>query len=336
MNHVIGLDIGGANLKVAHSDGHCRSRAFPLWKQPEKLAEAIREIIDGWLPCQALAITMTGELADCFSTKAEGVARILDSVEEVAGLCGPVLWQTAGEFVPIDVAREFWQLTAASNWHALATFVGRAAQEDGALLIDIGSTTTDIIPLEHGRPVSVGMNDRERLESGELVYCGVRRTPLCALASEIRFRGQSTRLAAEFFATTEDVYLLLGDLAEDPTNTETANGRPATREAAYDRLVRMLCCDRNEVSMEEAIDLARQFAEQQEQRILTAIQQVLERQALPCRSVILSGSGSFFAERLANRHPQLKLATPLKLSTMFSPDIAEAACAFAVARMAAE
>lgn len=336
MNHVIGLDIGGANLKAAHSDGHCRSRSFPLWKQPERLAEAIREIIDGWLPCQALAITMTGELADCFTTKAEGVARILDSVEEVAGLCGPVIWQTAGEFVPIDAAREFWQLTAASNWHALATFVGRAAQEEGGLLIDIGSTTTDIIPLEYGQPVSVGMNDRERLESGELVYCGVRRTPLCALASEISFRDRSTRLAAEFFATTEDVYLLLGDLPEDPANFETANGRPATREAAYDRLVRMLCCDRSEVSLDEAIELARRLAEQQEQRISAAIQQVLDRQTRPCRSVVLSGSGSFLAERIAGRHPQLKHATQLKLSTMFSPEIAEAACAFAVARMAVE
>ncbi len=32
MPHVIGLDIGGANLKAAHSDSPCRSVAFPVWR----------------------------------------------------------------------------------------------------------------------------------------------------------------------------------------------------------------------------------------------------------------------------------------------------------------
>lgn len=335
MNHVIGLDIGGANLKAAHSDGACRSRAFPMWQQPEKLADAIREIIDGWLPCRALAVTMTGELADCFTTKAEGVERILDAVEEVAGLTGAVIWQTAGEFVPIDVAREFWQLTAAANWHALTTFVARAVPKGTGLLLDIGSTTTDIIPFERGLPVCEGLNDGERLASGELVYCGVQRTPLCALASDVSFRDGRRRLAAELFATTRDVYLLLGDLPEEPACVDTANGRPATREAAYDRIVRMLCGDRNEVSNAEATDLARQFAELQQQRITAAIDQVLERQSVTCDCVVISGSGSFLAERIVSQHPHLKTAERLRLASMFSPEVAEAACAFAVARLAA-
>lgn len=335
MNHVIGLDIGGANLKAAHSDGACRSRAFPMWKHPEKLADAIREIIDGWLPCRALAVTMTGELADCFTTKEEGVARILDAVEEVAGMCGAVIWQTAGEFVPIDVAREFWQLTAAANWHALTSFVARAVPNGFGLLLDIGSTTTDIIPFEHGLPISAGLNDGERLASGELVYCGVQRTPLCALAAEVSWRGGRSRVAAELFATTRDAYLLLGDLPEEPSCTDTANGRPATRAAAYDRIVRMLCCDRNEVSLDEATQLAQQFAELQQQRITEAIDEVLQRQSSRCDCVVISGSGSFLAERTVSQHPHLKTVERLRLASMFSPEVAEAACAFAVARLAA-
>lgn len=334
MNHVIGLDIGGANLKAAHSDGACRSRAFPMWKHPEKLADAIREIIDGWLPCRALAVTMTGELADCFTTKEEGVGRILDAVEEVAGLCGAVIWQTAGEFVPIDVARECWQLTAAANWHALATFVGRAIPNGNSLLIDIGSTTTDIIPIENGYPMPTGLTDGERLASGELVYCGIQRTPLCALAETIEFRGNSVRVAAELFATTRDVYLLLGHLPEEPACTDTANGRPATREAAHDRIARMLCCDRNEVAFDEAVEIARQFADAQQRRIREAITGVLAQQSSECRSVVISGSGSFLAELIVSQLPQLKTAEQLRLDRLFSAEIAEAACAFVVARMA--
>ncbi len=334
MNHVIGLDIGGANLKAAHSDGACRSRAFPMWKQPENLADAIREIFDGWLPCRALAVTMTGELADCFATKEEGVGRILDAVEEVAGLCGAVVWQTAGEFVPIDVAREFWQLTAAANWHALATFVARAVPNGTGMLIDIGSTTTDIIPFERGLPIAAGLNDGERLASGELVYCGVQRTPLCALAAEISFRGSATRIAAELFATTRDVYLLLGDLPEDAACTDTANGRPATCDAAHDRIARMLCCDRSEVSYDEAVDVARQFAVAQERRIVAAIDEVLARITTEVSAVVIAGSGTFLAERVVSQHPRLQAVERLRLASMFSPETAEAACAFAVARLA--
>ena len=38
-----------------------------------------------------------------------------------------------------------------------------------SILIDIGTTTSDIIPLTDGRPVPYGLTDRQRLESGELV-----------------------------------------------------------------------------------------------------------------------------------------------------------------------
>ena len=125
MNHIVGLDIGGANLKAAHSDGACRSCPFPLWKSPDRLAEELARLISDWLPGSGLAVTMTGELADCFETKSEGVDRILTAVEQVAEKTPIAVWQTAGEFVDTGTAREFWQLTAAANWHALATFVGR-------------------------------------------------------------------------------------------------------------------------------------------------------------------------------------------------------------------
>jgi len=67
---------------------------------------------------------------------------------------------------------------AAANWLALATYAGRLAPRGPAVLLDVGSTTTDVIPLQDGTPVPRGRTDPERLESKELVYTGVRRTPL--------------------------------------------------------------------------------------------------------------------------------------------------------------
>jgi (4-(4-[2-(gamma-L-glutamylamino)ethyl]phenoxymethyl)furan-2-yl)methanamine synthase len=336
MNHVVGLDIGGANLKAAHSDGECRSCVFPLWQSPDRLAEQLRKLIGDWLPARAVAVTMTGELADCFATKAEGVDRILASVETLAQGCPVAVWQTGGEFVSPVFAREFPFLVAAANWHALATFVGRMAPEGRSLLIDVGTTTCDIIPIENGLPMPTGRTDLDRLQSGELVYSGVRRTPVCALAHSVPRGNGYVQLAAEMFATMLDVYVLTGDIAEDEANYDTANGRPATVEAAHDRLARAICGDRTEVPIDEAQAIARFLADVQQKRMTGALTRVLSASDRLVESVLIAGSGSFVSKQIVENHPKLSSASVHELSTMFSPETAEAACAFALAKLGVE
>ncbi len=279
---------------------------------------------------------MTAELADCFATKAEGVDAILSAVTEVADGLPVAVWQTAGEFVDVDVAREFPLLTAAANWHALATFVGRLAPTCSVLLIDIGSTTTDIIPIVDGLPNPTGRTDGERLISGELVYSGVRRTPLCAISQTVPTAEGRSSVAAELFATTLDVYLLTGDMPESPEDFDTANGKPATIECAHDRLARLLCRDRTELPLNEARSVAEFLASEQQRQITAAIDRVLSTLTESPATVILSGSGSFLAERLASTHPGLKAASHCRLAELFSEETATAACAFALARLAVE
>jgi probable H4MPT-linked C1 transfer pathway protein len=336
VSHLIGLDIGGANLKAAHVDGVAVSRLFPVWKHPERLADALTNLLAEFPRVDGLAVTMTAELADCFVTKDEGVNRILDAVEEAAAGRPVRVWQTGGEFVDPDDARLLTRLVAAANWHALATWVGLMVPHGDSLLIDIGTTTTDIIPLRNGLPDSTGRNDVERLMAGELVYTGVRRTPLCAVAPSAPFAGADCPVAAELFATTLDVYLMLGAIAEDESDCETANGRPATKVAAHDRLARTICCDREEVSAEEAGIMAAHFARCQRAQIAASIDRVLAHGNRTCEHVILSGSGAFLAEILLAEHPRLATINRIRLTDLVPKEVVEAACAFAVARLAAE
>src|SRR6516225_2420850 len=163
---VLGLDIGGANLKAAHTGGSARSVPFALWKRPHDLAAALP-------PCDRAAVTMTGELCDCFATSRDGVRHILDAI--AAALPGvPVsVWRTDGRFVNLADARADPRPAAAANWLALATYAGRFAPPGPALLVDVGSTTSDLVPLHDGRPVPSARTDPERLSTGELVYTGV-------------------------------------------------------------------------------------------------------------------------------------------------------------------
>src|SRR6202012_2059683 len=100
---------------------------------------------------------------------------------------------------------------ASANWHASAAL---AARHGDGLFVDIGSTTTDIIPLPDGAVHVRGYTDAERLKNGELVYTGLTRSFVMALASRAPFAGRWTTLAAEYFASVADVHRILGTLDE--------------------------------------------------------------------------------------------------------------------------
>lgn len=330
---ILGLDIGGANIKAATSAGRAVSRPFAIWKHPDQLAIQIQSILGEFPGTSRLAVTMTAELADCFTTKSQGVRFILDQVDQCH--LQSQVWATSGEFVSSDEGRRQPLLVAAANWHALATWVGRflipESNRQSALLIDIGSTTTDIIPLVNGIPKSVGRTDVSRMQSGELCYSAVKRTPLCAIAHSVPFRDGYCSLAAELFATTLDAYLLLGEIPEDESDRETANGQPATKQAAHDRIARMLCGDREEITMDESIQVARFLADVQRQRLAGALQRVVERLPTPVETVVVSGSGSFLARRLIAENRKLAAAKVISLDEYLSGEIAESACAYAAA-----
>ena len=333
---VLGLDIGGANIKAATESAGAMSVPFEIWREPGRLTAILAGIIDRFASSELLAVTMTAELADCFATKTAGIDHVLRAVEEVAGKRAVRVWQTSGEFVSPDEARGEPRLTAAANWHAQATFIGRLVPCGSSMLIDIGSTTSDLIPLVDGTPLPTGLTDVERLQSGELVYCGVRRTPLCVLVDRVPFRNADCAVAAELFATTLDAYLTLGEIAEDPLDTATANGKPATVAHAADRLARLLCCDQTEVTPTELRCLAEHVAAEQLRKLSQAADLVASRLPSPCDTVLISGSGVFLSRKVAASTARLASAQIISLPELFGPAVADAACAFAVAKLAAE
>jgi probable H4MPT-linked C1 transfer pathway protein len=332
----LGLDIGGANVKAATSDGSARSVPFPLWKRPDDLCDELKKLAARLPGCSQIAVTMTGELADCFATKAEGVARILDAVEQLAEGRPIHVWTTAGRFVTPTIAKHDWQIAAAANWHAVATWAGRFTDGSAAVLIDIGSTTTDIIPLSAGRPCAQGSTDLTRLQNGELVYTGVRRTPLCAAAQSVEVENKNWPLAAELFATTLDIYLLSGEIPESPNDCDTADGRPATVACARNRVCHMFCCDETELTASQLERIVQELISIQQQTIRLALSRVLARLSAPVTQLILSGSGAFLARHVVDSIASLGAAVRVDLPRLISPQIAESAPAFAVATLLTE
>ncbi|MCU0979105.1 MAG: tetrahydromethanopterin-linked C1 transfer pathway, partial [Pirellulaceae bacterium] len=177
----LALDIGGANLKFSDGRGRTGAVPFALWQSPHRLAERLRGILASFPQDAAVGVTMTGELADCFPSKSAGVRHIVAAVDEAVGDRTARIYLVDGSWASPDAARADPMLAAASNWHALARFAGRFVPSGSALLLDIGSTTCDLIPLVDGRPAAQGRTDTQRLLAGELVYTGVERSPVCAV-----------------------------------------------------------------------------------------------------------------------------------------------------------
>src|SRR5436305_12355644 len=144
-----------------------------MWKHTDRPPAALGELAARFPDAAELAVTMTGELCDCYETKRQGVNAILDAVEQVAAGRRVRVWGTGGGFLDVAAARANPLAVAAANWHALATFAGRFAPTGPAKLIDVGSTTTDLVPLTGGAPRPRGLTDPDRLATRELVYTGV-------------------------------------------------------------------------------------------------------------------------------------------------------------------
>jgi probable H4MPT-linked C1 transfer pathway protein len=330
----LAFDIGGANLKMADGLGFAASRSFALWRRPAELAQELRTLLAEAPPCDHLLVTMTGELADCFSSRTEGVRSILQAVETAADGRHTRVYRSDGKLVTPQIALREPLLASAANWHALARFCGRFVPAGPGLVVDVGSTTCDVIPLFDGRVAARGTTDTERLLTGELVYTGVERSPVCALVRDVPYRGGRCPVAQELFATTRDVYLILKLLPEEPTSVATADGRPATKSAARARLGRSICASDDEFNHRDAVTMAHAVADAQRDLLSASIEQVAGDLGGPPRTIILAGQGEFLAAKALE---ELKLnVSATSLARELGPAVSRAAPAHAVAVLARE
>lgn len=327
--NVLGLDIGGANLKAVHSGGSAVSQSFAVWKNPHELVARLRSLADEMPEFDALALTMTAELCDCFATKRQGVCHVLDAVGKVCADKEVRVWSTQARWMDLNESAKQPMACAAANWHALASWLSQTHvhEQDRSLLIDVGSTTADIICLRNGAADPRGLTDTERLETGELVYMGVRRTPLAAVSDFIWLGDRQFATMAELFATTADVFVLTADIDERPDSTDTADGRPLDAHHAAARMLRMIGADLDMMDLNDARQLATAYRQLILARLCNALKCVVGDRSLD--QIFVGGSGEFFAQRLAETVD----APVTRLSDLIGPEGSKCACAHALVQL---
>lgn len=302
---IIGWDIGGAHLKAAalNDQGEVLlviQHPCPLWKGIDQLESALTAILPAFASGPHLhAITMTGELVDCFSGRDEGVNAIIQAMQAKLGRENLLIFASRHGFLNGDEVRKVHYMAIASaNWLASAELAAKYCWS--GLFVDIGSTTTDILLIENHALQPLGCTDYERLVSGELLYTGIVRTAVMAIAQQAEFNGQQMGLMAEYFATMADVYRLTGDLNEAHDQAETADGAEKTPVASARRLSRLTGYEFDAADWPMWLQFANHLKQRQKHNIKQACLRQIERSAAPDnRCLIGAGVGRFLVKEIA-------------------------------------
>lgn len=302
---VVGWDIGGVNTKAARvqssSEGpgiRCLSLPYEMQLEPGALIHVLTSVARrlGVESSDRHAVTMTAELSQAFRTKREGVDSILAALEKAFSSSSLHVYTVDGRFVSPPAARSQAHAVAASNWAATANWVARSIPT--CILMDIGSTSTDLIPIVNRKVVAQGRTDPERLLSGELVYSGAVRTPVEAILQQVPLWGGKARVSAEGFALIGDAHLWLGRLNSEHYTCRTPDGRPATREYAGERLARVVCGDREMLDRPAIDSIAQAAASAQVKIIAEALERIRERWPAITAAAV-AGLGDFIAAAAA-------------------------------------
>jgi probable H4MPT-linked C1 transfer pathway protein len=315
--NVLGLDIGGANTKAAFmktqdatmQELRTAIEYFPIWKKgkdqlPKLLKKMKKRLVDSAL--DGVGVTITAELSDAYMTKKEGICHVLDSITEVFGDVPTFVLDVEANLLPVKDARKKPLKVASANWAATGWMISQMIKN--CIVVDVGSTTTSIIPVIKGRIAAEGRTDLEKLQNGELVYSGSLRTSVAAIVNSIPVRGRMTQVSSEMFAQSGDVHLILGNIGKEEYTAETCDGRGKTRREAMARLARVVCADIDMLTEQEIVDMAKFVYHKQVEQISGGLKQVYERikPSLQEKTVVVTGLGRNFLARKAAENAGFK------------------------------
>jgi probable H4MPT-linked C1 transfer pathway protein len=335
--NVLGLDIGGANTKAAFiktQDATMQElrtllEYFPIWKKgkeqlPKVLEKLKKRLVDSAL--DGVGVTITAELSDAYMTKKEGIDHVLDCVTEAFGDVPTFVLDMEANLLTVKDARKKPLKVASANWAATGWMISQLI--NNCIIVDVGSTTTSIIPVINGKIAAEGRTDLEKLLNGELVYSGSLRTNVAAIVNAIPVRGKMARVSSELFAQSGDVHLILGNIGEEEYTTETCDGRGKTRREALARLARVVCADADMLTEQEIVAMAKFVYHKQVEQITGGLKHVHERikPSLQEKTVVVTGLGRNFLARKAAENAGFKDIIDMKEylgaeATVVSPSV---------------
>ncbi len=292
---IAGFDIGGANTDLAivnfDENGYIIDikigfQYLPMWKCKEELSQVLTDLLGSEMSgIDAIGVCMTAELVDAYQTKSEGVLDIARRVGETFNL--PIGYVGLEGLIDYNHLQRNPFQAAAANWIATSRLAAKINPD--CIMIDTGSTTTDIIPLKNGRECAQGRSDLQRLQTGELVYTGTLRTNVATIVDKVPLNNNEVRVASELFAISADAHLLLGNISEEDYNCETPDGAGKSPVDCMRRISRVICGDLDILSTSDIMGISGFIVQKQVEQVTEALMEVATRNGI--FNVVTTGLG---------------------------------------------
>lgn len=293
---IMGLDIGGANtdcaiIELNDENNQIKSikkskKYLPMWIKNDKLNECLQDLskedIDS---IDIICVSMTAELSDAYETKIEGVLDISKKVHDTFS-DKIIKFVTFEGLKTYEEIQENPLIAAAANWIGTANAIKHI--KNNCIFMDMGTTTTDIIPLINKENVAKH-TDVERLGSGELVYTGMLRTNLATIVHEIPINNINTTVSSELFTITADIHRILGHITQEEYTCDTPDKKGKDIVSCKRRLCRLVCADLDSLSDDTIEDMANYIYEKQIYQVTKGLIKVVEKTGLD--TVVISDFG---------------------------------------------
>lgn len=286
----LGIDIGGAHLKVIGIDknnkvqfvdySNCR-----IWEDIRLLKEKFvclsKTFGNESIKC---GITMSAELCDNFKSRKHGALILTEKCKHLK----------FNNFFYVKSSKTFlkepkFKELISMNWHS----VGRLFEKkvENAIIVDFGSTTTDLICIKNKKLVNKFFDDFSRINNFELLYTGFTRTPIFGITNEICIGKNKLKIIPEFFSNTSDVYRILKKLKRKIDIDITADRSQKTIKDSFRRLSRSFGFDYHNKYQVKLKQICNEISSTQLNQIMNAVKKLEDRFSMKNFTVISSGIG---------------------------------------------
>ena len=293
---IIGWDIGGAHIKAAKIDFKKKTSKTeqiysPIWENINNLKNSIKSIKKKLGKTNYHAITMTAELSDIFPNRKNGVKYIIKLSSKILGEKNIFFYSKKNFLKKKSAIKKTFELSS-MNWHATASFISNFFPN--CILVDIGSTTTDITPIKKNEIISKGTSDYQRLKSNELIYLGVLRTPIQAVEKK-------KNLINENFANLSDVYRVLNKIPNTVDLLPTLDNKTKNKHDSARRIARIFGKDYKKNHFLKWKKTAYQIEGKHLKILKNIIEKIEKKNFLKKVPVIGAGIGEFLVKKIYNK-----------------------------------
>ena len=286
----LGIDIGGANLKVVGIDksnkvifvdyNYCK-----IWDGIENLEEKfikINKIINN--RSVICGITMSGEMCDNFKNRLQGAKTLIKECNKLG--FNNFFYVSSRE---VFTKKPNFKQLISLNWHSIGKFLENKIES--CIAVDFGSTTTDFICIKNNKMINKFTDDYSRINNSELLYTGFTRTPIFGVTNQIDLNKKKLNIIPEFFSNTSDIYRVLGKLDKKIDLEETADKSKKDIKQSMIRLSRSFGFDYKSENFKKLKIISQKISSIQLNKISQTTLQLQKKFLLREKPVVISGIG---------------------------------------------